>query len=71
MFNLFDPSALTPQIDSLRNELVARLQERLGLDQTTAERAADEAFNLAKERGPEVVQSLLASSGLGGLLGGR
>jgi hypothetical protein len=68
---MFDPANFGPQIEALRTELVARYQERLGMDQETAERAAEEAFGLAKERLPEVVQSILANSGFGSLFGGR
>jgi hypothetical protein len=68
---MFDPANYGPQIEALRSELVARYQERLGMDQETAERAAEEAFDLAKERLPEVVQSILAGSGLGAFFGGR
>lgn len=69
MNNLFDPANYGPQIAALRAELVARLQERVGLDADTAERVAEETFNLAQERGPEMVQALLAASGFGALFG--
>lgn len=71
MFNMFDPASLAPHVDNLRAELVSRLQERLGLDKDTAERVSEEAVQLAKERAPEVIQSVLASTGLGNLFGGR
>jgi hypothetical protein len=52
----------------IREELMKVLQERAGLDESTARRAAEAVVEYLKEKGPSVLADL-GGSGLGGLLG--
>jgi hypothetical protein len=62
-------------MDQLRDELIRLLQERAGLDQEQAERAAAVAIDFVRERGPDVARAILGGGentpfgGLGGLFG--
>jgi hypothetical protein len=53
----------------IKEELSKVLQERAGLDQATAQRAADAALTFLKEKGPSILADLRGGEGLGGLLG--